>query len=75
MYAMCSFGVNSVVHDDEAEHIDQYVRLIGGCRVVEHSVVWCGSLVFEARNGRAFSDNEVRLKNLVEQAKTYHGIG
>jgi hypothetical protein len=32
-------------------------------------------LVFEARNGRAFSDNEVRLKNLVEEAKNYHGIG
>lgn len=36
MYAMCSFGVNSVVHNDEAEHIDQYVRLIVRWRVVEH---------------------------------------
>jgi len=39
------------------------------------NIVWCGSLVFEARNGRTFGDNEVRLKNLVEDAKTYHGIG
>lgn len=39
------------------------------------NIVWCGSLVFEARHGRAFSDNEVRLKNLVAEEKTYHRIG